>query len=65
GDVCGGTFTASPWCRLYNEALTGLRRSLQREAESNKGRHVVKGIRWLPLKRGEELRHARNERQRL
>jgi len=51
--------------RLFNEALTDLRRSLQREAESNKGKQVVKGIRWLLLKRSERLNDARNERQRL
>jgi transposase len=51
--------------RLYNEALSDLRRSLQREAQSDKGKQVVKGIRWLLLKKGERLDDARNERQRL
>jgi len=45
--------------------LADLRRSLQQEAESNKGKHVVEGIRWLLLKGGERLHHARNERQRV
>jgi transposase len=51
--------------RLRGEALSDLRRTLQREAESDKGKQVVKGIRWLLLKKGQRLNDARKERQRL
>ena len=50
---------------LYNEALTDLQRTLQREAETNEGKRVVKGIRWLLLKKAERLNRQRNEQERL
>jgi transposase len=37
--------------KLFNEKLTKLRRDLQREAENGLDKAVLKGIRWLLLKR--------------
>lgn len=50
--------------KLYNEKLTGLRRALFREA-TNMERAVLKGTRWLLLKRTENLDESRDEHARL
>lgn len=51
--------------KLMNEKLSQLRRDLQREAEDNLGKHVLKGTRWLLLKAPEHLDDTRAESQRL
>lgn len=51
--------------KLMNEKLSQLRRDLQREAELNLRKDVLKGTRWLLLKAPENLDDSRNERQRL
>ncbi len=51
--------------KLFNDALSSLRREIQREAETKEGKQAVKGIRWLLLKRSENLDETTNERQRL
>jgi len=51
--------------KLYNELLTQLRRELYREATSLLQRQVLKGTRWLLLKRTEHLDPKRREPQRL
>lgn len=51
--------------KLMNEKLSQLRRDLQREAEENLQKDVLKGTRWLLLKSPENLDDSRNERKRL
>jgi transposase len=51
--------------KLYNEKLSGLRRSLFRKALYQGNKHVIKGIRWLLLKNPENLNEERNELKRL
>ena len=51
--------------KLMNEKLTKLRRDLYNEATHALGKHVLKGSRWLLLKRPENLSEKRQERQRL
>jgi transposase len=51
--------------KLFNEKLSDLRRELQREAETKLDKDVLKGTRWLLLKRPEKLSDERNERERL
>jgi len=51
--------------KLLNEHLTELRRELQREAEDQLHKSVLKGTRWLLLKHPENLDDTRDERQRL
>jgi transposase len=51
--------------KLYNEKLSNLRRELHREAKDQLHKDVLKGTRWLLLKRPENLDESRNERQRL
>ena len=51
--------------KLLNEKLTQLRRELHREATDMLKKEVLKGTRWLLLKRPENLDPKRNERQRL
>jgi transposase len=51
--------------KLMNDKLSQLRRDLQREAEEQLHKHVLKGTRWLLLKAPENLDDSRNERQRL
>ncbi len=51
--------------KLYNEMLTDLRRELYREATSLFQRKVLKGTRWLLLKRPENLNKKHREPQRL
>jgi transposase len=51
--------------KLMNEKLSQLRRDLQREAQENLHKDVLKGTRWLLLKAPEHLDTGRNEQQRL
>lgn len=51
--------------KLYNEMLTELRRELHREANTLLEKKVLKGIRWLLLKRTDNLDDRRREPQRL
>ena len=51
--------------KLYNEMLTELRRELYREAATQWEKDVLKGTRWLLLKRQENLDLTRREPQRL
>lgn len=50
--------------KLFNDRLSGLRRSLYRKA-SESDREVMKGIHYLLLKNPENLDSARNEKERL
>jgi transposase len=50
--------------RLYNDKLALLRRKLQREADEME-KEVLKGTRWLLLKREEKLDEEKDERRRL
>lgn len=51
--------------KLLNEKLTQLRRELYREATDMLQKKVLKGIRWLLLKRPDKLDESRNEHERL
>jgi len=51
--------------KLFNDALSNLRREIQLQAQTKGGKQAVKGIRWLLLKRSENLDETKNERQRL
>ena len=51
--------------KLYNEKLSQLRRDLHRQLEDTMQKSVLKGIRWLLLKRPENLDPKRNEPERL
>lgn len=51
--------------KLMNDKLSQLRRELQREAEENLHKDVLKGTRWLLLKSPENLADDRDEQQRL
>jgi transposase len=51
--------------KLLNEKLTDLRRELHRTTTSALEKQVLKGIRWLLLKRPENLDQQRSEHQRL
>jgi len=52
--------------KLFNEKLADLRRDLQKDAElSLESRTVLKGVRWLLLKRPDNLDPKKNEKQRL
>jgi transposase len=51
--------------KLLNEKLSQLRRQLYREAVDQLHKDVLKGTRWLLLKRLENLDESRNEHQRL
>lgn len=51
--------------KLLNEHLTELRRELYREATDMLHREVLKGVRWLLLKRSDNLDAKRSERERL
>lgn len=51
--------------KLYNEMLTKLRRELYREAATQLERDVLKGTRWLLLKRIDHLDDERGEPARL
>jgi transposase len=50
---------------LYNEKLSGLRRTLYAQLSSEPERKVLKGTRWLLLKNPENLNPEKNERERL
>lgn len=51
--------------KLYNDKLSELRRDLYRQATDDLHKKVLKGTRWLLLKRPENLDEARDERRRL
>jgi transposase len=51
--------------KLFNEKLSNLRRELYRTAKDGLERNVLKGTRWLLLKRPENLDAAHNEHERL
>ena len=51
--------------KLLNEHLTELRRELYNEATDMLKKNVLKGVRWLLLKRNENLEANRNEHERL
>ena len=51
--------------KLYNDKLSNLRRELYQEASQKMHKEVLKGTRWLLLKRPEHLDDTRNERARL
>jgi transposase len=51
--------------KLLNDKLSDLRRELYRTTKDGLERNVLKGIRWLLLKRPENLDGDRNEHQRL
>jgi transposase len=51
--------------KLYNDKLSDLRRAMYRELTENMHKDVLKGVRWLLLKRPENLDPSRNEPQRL
>ncbi|MCP4719862.1 MAG: ISL3 family transposase [Desulfobacteraceae bacterium] len=50
--------------KLFNEKLENLRREIQREADEEQA-EVLKGTRWLLLKKSSNLDDEKNERQRL
>jgi transposase len=51
--------------KLYNDKLSELRRAMYHELKGLMQKNVLKGVRWLLLKRPENLDPARNEPQRL
>jgi len=51
--------------KLYNEKLSDLRRDLQRQLADTMQKKVLKGIRWLLLKRPQNLDPSRGEPERL
>ena len=51
--------------KLYNDKLSELRRAMYRELTNAMQKEVLKGVRWLLLKRPENLDPARNEPKRL
>jgi transposase len=51
--------------KLYNAKLSDLRRDLYRQLEDTRQKDVLKGVRWLLLKRSEHLDESRNEPKRL
>ncbi len=51
--------------KLFNEKLSDLRRDLCREATDALHKQVLKGTRWLLLKRPDHLDHAKDEAKRL
>src|SRR5690606_18631281 len=51
--------------KLLNDKLSQLRRDLQREATDKLHRQVLKGTRWLLLKRPENLDESKREHRRL
>ena len=58
-------FDRFPLVKLLNEHLTDLRRELHREATDQLQKQVLKGTRWLLVKRSEDLDPRRDERRRL
>ena len=51
--------------KLYNDKLSGLRRDLHRQLTDTMQKDALKGIRWLLLKRPENLDPGRKEPERL
>jgi transposase len=51
--------------KLLNDKLTALRRDLYRNATDKEQRQVLKGIRWLIIKRSENLNDDKDESERL
>jgi len=51
--------------KLYNEKLSELRRALYHQLKDSMQKDVLKGVRWLLLKRPENLDPSRREPQRL
>jgi len=51
--------------KLYNEKLSDLRRELHRQLAETTHKDVLKGVRWLLLKRPENLDASRREPERL
>jgi len=51
--------------KLFNDKLSDLRRELYRTVKDGLEKNVLKGTRWLLLKRPENLDESRNEQQRL
>jgi transposase len=51
--------------KMFNDKLSDLRRTLQRETENNKAHMVLKGTRWLLLKNPDNLSESSNEKERL
>lgn len=51
--------------KLYNDKLSELRRAMYHELKDTMHKEVLKGVRWLLLKRPENLNPARKEPQRL
>jgi transposase len=51
--------------KLYNEKLSDLRRDLYRQLTDTMQKDALKGVRWLLLKRSENLDASRNEPERL
>jgi transposase len=51
--------------KLYNHKLSELRRALYHQFQDTMQKNVLKGVRWLLLKRPEHLDSARREPQRL
>jgi len=51
--------------KLYNEKLSELRRALYHQLKDTMQKHALKGVRWLLLKRPENLDLSRREPQRL
>jgi transposase len=51
--------------KLFNDKLSELRREMYREIKDGMQKHVLKGVRWLLLKRPENLDAFKNEQKRL
>ena len=51
--------------KLYNDKLSELRRALYHQLKDSLQKNVLKGVRWLLLKRPENLNPTRNEPERL
>ena len=51
--------------KMFNDKLSDLRRTLQREAKDKDIQTVLKGTRWLLLKNPDNLKELTNEQQRL
>jgi len=51
--------------KLYNDKLSELRRAMYHQLKDSMQKDVLKGVRWLLLKRPEHLDPARNEPKRL
>jgi len=51
--------------KLYNDKLSALRRDLHRQLADTTQKNVLKGVRWLLLKRPEQLDASRREPKRL